>query len=265
MIELSGSAKKSLEDYLRQVRTYLRWSKTADASEVEQNIAEHIENELGASDKPVSCDALNAVLGRLGSPRQWVPEEELPWWSRIIMRLSNGPEDWRLAYVSLGLLIGAGLVVNYTRPFAVVLFASFAAARAAVECADGEGGLGGRRWLVYPSLLVLYAFVLGVGLFGVFALGLLLGEFLWEIDGVATYVRMGDEVFQCIVATIVTGLWWIVLGMVSYAVPGVVRGIFRPFADRFSRRWAVGLLGVGFVVVIVLGFVLACMSGAIFR
>ena len=83
-----------------------------DASEVEQNITEHIENELGESSGPVSCDALNAVLGRLGSPQQWVPEEELPWWRKGIRTLSPGPEDWRLAYISLGLLVMAGLLMN---------------------------------------------------------------------------------------------------------------------------------------------------------
>ena len=263
MIELSGSAKKSLDDYLRQVRAYLRWSKTMDAGEVEQNITEHIESELGQSGGPVSCDALNAVLGRLGSPRQWVPEEELPWWRKIIMRLSSGPEDWRLAYISLGLLVVAGLLMNYTRPFAIVFLASFVAARAAVASSDGEGGLGGRKWLVYPSLIVLYVFVLGVVLFGVFALGLLLGEELWEIDRVAANVGMEDEVFQCVVATVVAGLWWIVLGVVIYAVPGMVRTIFRPFADRCSRKWAIWLLAVGLFAVVASAFVLAYKSGAI--
>ena len=42
MVELSENARKGLDDYLRQVRTYLRWSKSLDRDEVEQNIAEHI-------------------------------------------------------------------------------------------------------------------------------------------------------------------------------------------------------------------------------
>ncbi len=111
MITLSESAKKSLEDYLRQARAYLRGSKSLDANEVEQNIAEHIENELEGAAEPVSCDVLDAVLKKLGSPQQWIPEEELPWWRKIILRLRSGPEDWRLAYLSFGLLILGFLIL----------------------------------------------------------------------------------------------------------------------------------------------------------
>jgi len=113
MITLSKSAKKSLEDYLRQARAYLRGSKSVDAEEVEQNITEHIENELKGAAEPVSCDALDAVLKKLGSPQQWVPEEELPWWRKIILRLRSGSEDWRLAYLSLGLLVVGFLILPY--------------------------------------------------------------------------------------------------------------------------------------------------------
>ncbi len=99
MITLSKSAKKSLEDYLRQARAYLRGSRSVDANEVEQNITEHIENELEGAAEPVSCDTLDAVLEKLGSPQQWVPEEELPWWRKIILRLRTGPAQktggWR--------------------------------------------------------------------------------------------------------------------------------------------------------------------------
>ena len=43
---LSEGARRSLEDYLRQARMYLRGSKSVDADEVEQNVTEHIETEL---------------------------------------------------------------------------------------------------------------------------------------------------------------------------------------------------------------------------
>ncbi len=282
MIELSASAKKSLDEYLRQVRAYLRWSKTVDSGEVEQNITEHIENELGESRPPVSAEALNAVLSRLGRPWHWVPEEKLPWWRKVIMRLSNGPEDWRLAYISFGLLVGAGLLAyislgllvgtgwmaNDARPFAVmpfaiVFFASFVAARAAVASADGEGGLGGRRWLVYPPLIISYAFVAGMALYGVTWFGSGLGQSLWRTEGVTDHVVIGKGAFLCIITAIVIGLWWIVLGVVIYLTPETVKGIFRPFADRCSRKWGGWLLGIGLVVVVVSTFVLAYMSGAV--
>ncbi|MHC4168010.1 MAG: HAAS signaling domain-containing protein [Planctomycetota bacterium] len=80
MIALSKSARRSLDDYLRQARAYLRGSRSVDADEVEQNITEHIENALEGANEPVSCDQLEAVLQKLGDPQQWVPAEELPWW-----------------------------------------------------------------------------------------------------------------------------------------------------------------------------------------
>lgn len=101
MITLSESAERSLQDYLRQARLYLRGSRSVDADEVEKSITEHIENELEGAAEPVSRDVLDAVLKKLGRPQQWVPMEELPWWWKIIFRLRSGPEDWRLAYIPL--------------------------------------------------------------------------------------------------------------------------------------------------------------------
>jgi len=75
MVELSKSARKGLDDDLRQVRSYLRWSKSLDRDEVEQNVTEHIERELEEAPEPVSSSALEGVLARLGNPRQWVPPE----------------------------------------------------------------------------------------------------------------------------------------------------------------------------------------------
>ena len=70
MITLSENAERSLRDYLRQARSYLRGSRSVDADEVEQNIAEHIENELAGAAEPVSIDVLDAVLKKLGRPQQ---------------------------------------------------------------------------------------------------------------------------------------------------------------------------------------------------
>ncbi len=93
MKNLTDTAQNRLDKYLRQVRAYLRGSKSVDADEVEQNITDHIENELAGVAEPISPDALNEVLAKLGSPSQWVPEEELSWWRKVILRLRVEPED----------------------------------------------------------------------------------------------------------------------------------------------------------------------------
>ena len=77
MKNLTDAAQNRLGKYLRQVRNYLRATKSVDVDEVEQNITGHIENELAGVAEPVSPDALNTVLVKLGSPSHWVPEEEL--------------------------------------------------------------------------------------------------------------------------------------------------------------------------------------------
>jgi hypothetical protein len=160
MITLSKSAKKSLEDYLRQARAYLRGSKSVDANEVEQNITEHIENELEGAAEPVSCDVLDAVLAKLGSPQQWVPEEELSWWRKIILRLRSGSEDWRLAYLSLGLLVAGFLILPYAPAGIVLIMASFLVSRAALSEAGDVDKLEAQKWFLYPIHLGNYPAVL---------------------------------------------------------------------------------------------------------
>ena len=111
MIGLSDNAKKTLEQYLQRVRAYLRWSKSIDAHEVEQNITEHIENELQGVTEPISLDALDPVLKRLGSPEQWIADQKISWWRKVILRLQAGPEHWRLAHKQGNMNIGLRLVL----------------------------------------------------------------------------------------------------------------------------------------------------------
>jgi len=60
MIELTGNAQNSLDKYLHRARAYLKGAKSVDAAEVEQNITEHIENELAGASEPVSARANGA-------------------------------------------------------------------------------------------------------------------------------------------------------------------------------------------------------------
>jgi len=115
MKELSKTAKEHLEKYLQEVRVYLRGCKSVDADEIQRDITEHIENELVSVVEPISSDDIDTILKRLGNPQRWVPEEELTWWRKIVLRLRTGPEDWRLAYMSFALLVIAitiGIVFN---------------------------------------------------------------------------------------------------------------------------------------------------------
>ncbi|MBL7154251.1 MAG: hypothetical protein ISS79_11085, partial [Phycisphaerae bacterium] len=219
MVELTGNAQKSLDHYLHQARAYLKGAKSVDAAEVEQNITEHIENELTGAAEPVSAEDLETVLEKLGSPQQWVPEEELPWWRKMMLRVQTGPEDWRLAYISFGLFVLGVLLL----PAGVVLIAAgFIAARAALSVVGDATLLKAQKWLLYPSLITVY-----LGLLGAFlALPLLVLvplAYEWE-DTLRDEFGISDDIpgywlAACTVFAASLGLWWIIQAVVLLVRP----------------------------------------------
>jgi hypothetical protein len=262
MVELSQDARKGLDDYLRQVRSYLRWSKSLDRHEVEQNITEHIERELEGTPQPVSPTTLDGVLARLGSPQQWVPPETLRWWGRLILKLRTDSEDWRLAYISFALLLAAFLLFAYG-PFPVVLIAaSFITARAALAAA-GREDLGAQKWLLYPALLIVSAvFAFAVLASPALFAGIIAAE-LHEIAWIRRGSNMGEVAFTISAAALVTSLWWIVLGLITCKWPGLVRHPCRPFTDGFNRRHALAVSGIGVLLLALLaGFIFLYMNDA---
>ena len=89
MKELSINAQECLNSYLEKVKARLRGAKSLDANEIERDIHEHIERELESEAEPVGYEAVAGVIDRLGSPEQWVPDEELTWGRKIIARMQN--------------------------------------------------------------------------------------------------------------------------------------------------------------------------------
>jgi len=104
MIPLSPQAQHRLDQYLDDMRISLRGCPSIDPREVERDILDHIDHELRDRSLPTPIEEaeLEAVLHQLGSPGQWVPQEDIPLWRRLVLTLRHGPEDWRLAYLSLG-------------------------------------------------------------------------------------------------------------------------------------------------------------------
>ena len=257
MVELSENARKGLNDYLRQVRSYLRWSKSVDRSEVEQNITEHIERELEGVPEPVSSGALDGVLARLGSPRQCVPPETLNWWGKLILKLHTHSEDWRLAYISFFFLLIAFVLMFLVSPLQVVFYAaSFLTARAALAVGDGED-LGAQKWLLYPALLIVSAALASTLLAGPgFLAGIICVE-LHKIEWIRFVGNMGLIPLVISAVTLCTGLWWVILGLLACKWPGLVRHAFRPFADGFNRRCALATFGAGLLLLVLLAVFIA--------
>ncbi len=240
-----------MDDYLRQARAYLRGSKSVDAGEVEQNIAAHIENALEGASEPVSRGELEAVLDRLGDPHQWVPEDELPWWRQMVLRLRSGPEDWRLAYISFGLFVAALAIAPTGSVFVVLILASFLAARAAVSEAGDLNELKAQKWLLYPSLFGVYGFLLLALLTWPLVLIPLAEGYedtLSRIPG-----HPGYWVMAILVTVAVTGAWWCILAAVLLKPRKAVRVLFGPFADVFKPNWALRLLVIGSGVMVLAG------------
>jgi hypothetical protein len=230
MIEFTSEAKQRREEYLRQVRTCVGASATADPEEVLREVREHIERELQEAAQPVSEADLEAVLSRLGRPEQWVPEEDLPWWRRMALRFQTGPEDWRLAYLSLGVLtlgmLLAGAFGRLAAPFAIL--GSFCLSRAALAAAGDARALGERKWLVYPSLVLVYVPL---------AVVLLLWPALRLGEGFRSFGVPSITVF------VGTAIWWGFLWILAKRYPRLPEAVFRPFVGPSAVR-ALGWMAV---------------------
>jgi hypothetical protein len=241
MVPLTDSAQKALDEYLHETRTCLQGIVSVDADEVEQNITEHIENELRGAPEPVGFETLDAVLKKLGSPKQWVPEEESSEWRKLILRLQTCLDN-SLAYLSLSLLI---LVFVAFRVGLVLLVASFCVARIALLAVKDRRLSRQQKWLLYPSLVVTY---------GVIVLLLLLAP-TWaaishpHLFGKATITQTPHE--RAIDISLLTGAWWVLLGMVATRRPQWIRMAFAPFGDKFEPLWANILASIGLIALLV--------------
>jgi hypothetical protein len=250
MKNLTDTAQNRLDKYLSQVRASLHTCTGVDADEVESDIRAHIETELEGIDEPVSLDNLESVLKRLGSPTQWVPEEKISWWRKIILRLRTGPEDWRLAYISFGLLI-LGFVVLPS--FVVLIPASFIVARAALSEAADPHELKSQRWLIYPSLIIVYTFI---SFWLILWPLVLLIPFAFDFGPIvrASYPQIRDDLRYWIMAVsfiiAVSGAWWAVLCAVVLKWRSLPSVLFRPFGDWFNSRLALILLLTGLALMI---------------
>jgi|GEM_PF-1262765 len=273
MIELQISAQELLNDYMGRLRAHLYGCHTVDPSEVERDVQEHIERELQDLPKPVSYNALQGVLTELGSPAQWVPEEEIPWWRKSLIRLQKGPEDWRLAYFSLILLVFGFIYDNYLPVLAPV---SFLCSRAALSLVGDSDKLGARKWFLYPSLIAMYLFVafwIIVGpvilFFGVATQfdhldfqGQSVDVFPWN-----TPSKMRDVAYYPIAFSFVaglTGLYWLLLGIAHKQWPRVTQAIFRPFVKGNLSGASNGFIAMAIILLALgtaAGVLMLCFQG----
>jgi hypothetical protein len=260
MINLSGEARSHLDKYLRKMRNYLKDCSSVDAGEVEQNIRDHIENEVQSIGETVSFEELDAVLKKLGSPEKWVPEEDFSWWRKIVLRLRSGPEDWRLAYISFGLLV-LGLLIGHNA-FVIFVPASFVISRCVLSVGGDHKVLKSQKWLIYPSLIVVYLFVIFCLLAWPIPLlfelakeceDLKIDMFPWNTTDETVYWSIG-----IILIAAVTCLWWLILALIYNKIAHIFQVLFRPFAEKIKRRlinWFIGL-SLGLLIICLVAMIL---------
>jgi hypothetical protein len=261
VIELSEKARKSLNEYLNQVKRSLKGVKYIDADEIVQNVNEHIENELGETKEPVNSEKLGAVLEKLGSPLQWVPEEEISWWRKFIIRIHSGPEDWRLAYLAFGLFVAGLLFHTSFSNFIILMATSFIVSRASLAAVNNSDELRGQKWFIYPSLITVYlvilSFILAWPLIPIFNLFVpkyiaLLEATYSGIEG-RDFVEVTSFIVGSILSAVSIGIIWIGYGLIllSKEHQNRIRKIFKPFANQFNRKWSMAIifLGIGLLVV----------------
>jgi hypothetical protein len=247
ILKLSLNAQKSLDDYINQVKAYLKGVKSVDAEEIVQNINEHIENELTGAAEPVGPETLDEVLKKLGSPQQWVPEEELSWWKKFVLRIRTGPEDWRLAYLSFGLF-----VIGFLFPPAFLLLvpASYLVSRAAMSLSNYDIKVKAQKWLIYPSLIVVNFFIFLILLLWPLIISINIGYGL-EHSVRQSFYQFHDDLHYWIMACsfIISslGLWWVIFTVILMRKKSILKVICWPFTDKITKKlflilWLVGLL-----------------------
>jgi hypothetical protein len=253
MIDLTPEARTRFEQYLSRMRSALRGTRAVEPGEIEQNVREHVELALAEASGPVSTERLDAVLAQLGPPERWLPEDELPWWRRIAQRVSTGPEDWRLAYLAFG-VFALGLLTLPIGLGLVFLVCAFLIGRAECELLSTRGeSLGARRWLVLPSIWLVFLTAAGVALIlpvaGLAGLGISDGR-IHLLQGIP-HTRP-ETIERARVETgyiaMVAGVWWLFFSAILAAIVKPVRAFFLPVTERLSRKHALILALIGVMV-----------------
>lgn len=224
---LSAPARDRVERYLDRVRRTLGEG-DADREEIERDIVEHIEAALAESPPPIAPTAVEAVLERLGSPRQWAPRgaRPTPRWRDLLGFLSAGRDDWRLAGLSFAVFLAATAAIPVIGPFG--LLPSYLLARAVVALAAGRNEeLGAKRWLIYPPLVAVAASVLVTTLVWV----------VFPLAELAEKLPAGTlPAARVLVVLAGLGVWWLALAQLAVRALPAVRFLLFPLAGRLERR-----------------------------
>jgi len=270
MPRFTPEAQMRFDEYLAHARAALAGCSEVSPDDIEQDVRAHIAAEFPPGSGWVRLDQLEAVLARLGRPEQWVADEDRPVWRRgfdwvrtrpaavgrrvrvATDRLRNGPDDWRLAYITFGLLL-VGVILF---PLAVVLLpASYLVGRAALARARNSGqSLGGQKWLIYPPLLIVSVpLMLGL-LFWPLGVGGAIADDVWRHnrDSIRAALELPRGLSEFLTfAYFMAGavsIWWVLLGGVFLVARRLPAAIFPPLVTKPGHSFGAWLFAPGVVV-----------------
>jgi hypothetical protein len=241
MMNMTPAARQQLDSYLQRLRSELRATRAEAAEEVEQSVREHIEIALEDAPTPVSGTDMIAILDRLGSPEQWLAEE-----ARAVADRGGDfrADDSRLPYVAFGLVL-VSIATFMFFGFLLLIPAMFVSRAWIEQKRERDEPLGSKRWLVYPSIALVLAFV---------ALLLLLlpplGAMAFIRDDVGRWFDVpiapaGELRFDAGLRAVMIGTWWIIAGALCAAFIRPIRFVFLPLLDRVRQKHFAVLSAIG--------------------
>lgn len=244
MKKLTDSAQERLDKYLNEVKLCLQGAKSVDPDEIQRDITEHIEQELQSATEPVSLDEIDQVLTRLGSPQQWVPQDELSWFRKMTLRLRTGPDDWRLAYITLGIFVlacisGPGMIL--------LLPLSFYFARVTLKIAGGAEKLGNQKYFILPPLACFYTLFTAAVLALPFCLLALAEGIEHEVRGEWAINNERYWLLAWSVTLMVAGAWWLMVGIFNRSR---AKKTYYPFPEAFTNRIPPAICIMGATVIV---------------
>lgn len=261
-MRLTPRAREHLEEYVGRLRRALEGRGDVDAADVESGIREHVEAELSARliDEATAEDVAD-VLDRLGDPEAMAAERDTA--TAGAVREEGGGRGGAVAALSL-VAVGLTLFVLNSPAWWVAVAAGILLVRAYVPIAPPRGSL--ERVLLWVWQLAAGAGVLGVLLVPAVLVwahaqigGVLEGplEAFTGLDGGVRPARYWAAMAAA--AGAVTGLWWLLVGLLLMRCYGGVRRGLGPARHMIPQGTTAALLGLGgalFVVSILGGWLI---------
>ena len=135
--------------------------------------------------------------------------------------------------------------------FLSMLLASFCVSRASVSVTADRKEFGPQKWLIYPSLILVYiALAYWLFLWPVPVSWLYVCQYLKDLLDVAP---LPSEILLTrfgMTAILLSAIWCMLLGIILRARPRITCILFRPFAGPFNRKLAIVLIYTGLAVLL---------------